>query len=1143
MATITTIKQHILQLDAGSFQILCDAYLSREGYSNIMPLGTQAGTQKTTKGTPDSYFCSDDGKYIFVEYTTQQNDLIKKIEDDLNKCLDSNYTGIDVDKITTIIYCHTSSNIAPKHDLRFKDICSKSGINLIIIGIDKLSEDLLHKYPSIVKDHLHLTIDTEQIQSYDDFIEQYDSNRLAASLNTNFMYREKELEEIAVAFNDVDIVVLTGAAGTGKTRLALYYSKKHAVENKENLYCIHANGLPFYEDLKSHMEKPGDYFILVDDANQLSSNIKYIVEYVNKKAHGYNVKTIITVRDYAVDKVKSEIGVVADYKIVNINVFKDDEIKSLIEKALDINNPHYLDRIVSIAEGNARIAMIAGKIARDANRLDPIDDVSELYEEYYGKALSESGLEITKDILVALGIVSFLNTIHLDRIDALLPLMESMGISKDNFIVAIYKLHDFEIVDIYHDAVVRFSEQCFENFILKYIFCDKKTIYLSSMIEICFNPYRSRMILSLNTLINIFQNQETRAFVESEIKTVWDKKKSDSPEFMEFVKVFYRVNPTDTLLIIKKIVDSTEPVSINVCDIDTKSGKNFESVNDDIIEILAGFADTQELEMALDLFFEYYLKRPDKYMQFYHATKIYFSVHQDSYRINYSTQIKFVQKITEYSDDWNNEYIKLLFLDIAKELLCVHFSTSEGNHRNDGITVYNFSVNLSDGVAEYRKFIWEQLLVLLHDENNKVSISKILKNYGDSLEEFSYDVVKFDSAYILDILRNICSPTVLDDCKTVEHLDRVFNTAGVDTSDFSKYLNSEKMSLLKMLEGPDYRSGLEYEEREDSKRKQICDYISSSADKLVAFKDIINICEEASQIEDYNIYFINESVDIAIDKISENEEDYLNIIDFAIENNYTSYIPPRSVIDKLFSILSAEEVYKLIIRIKNEAQNNLWLYTYFEIIPESLIDEKIFKNMHSFFLSDTDRNIERSTCRDIIFVDKYRKYDYNVFCNIAKIVFDKREYSPFITHIYLQLLFNKFANNPAEIVFRFSDKMDLLEQIYIWENMYDQHCDFDGEFLLEICKASTGFLKRYVDTLLLADENKAYKDNLKKCRVLYKSDNYIEFMDTVVDSVISTAQYLYLSTHSILPELVTPEKSECEKIGFLDKALYRFEFK
>ena len=57
MATITTIKQRIEQLDAGHFQILCDAYLSREGYPNLVALGTKAGTSKTTLGTPDTYFC------------------------------------------------------------------------------------------------------------------------------------------------------------------------------------------------------------------------------------------------------------------------------------------------------------------------------------------------------------------------------------------------------------------------------------------------------------------------------------------------------------------------------------------------------------------------------------------------------------------------------------------------------------------------------------------------------------------------------------------------------------------------------------------------------------------------------------------------------------------------------------------------------------------------------------------------------------------------------------------------------------------------------------------------------------------------------------------------------------------------------
>ena len=111
MATITTIKERIAAMDQASFQILCDSYLSKEGYPNIVALGTKAGTQKTTPGTPDTYFFVDE-KYIFVEYTTQQSALVAKIENDLNKCLDESATGISVADISEIIYCHTSSNIA-----------------------------------------------------------------------------------------------------------------------------------------------------------------------------------------------------------------------------------------------------------------------------------------------------------------------------------------------------------------------------------------------------------------------------------------------------------------------------------------------------------------------------------------------------------------------------------------------------------------------------------------------------------------------------------------------------------------------------------------------------------------------------------------------------------------------------------------------------------------------------------------------------------------------------------------------------------------------------------------------------------------------------------------------------------------------
>jgi len=51
MAGIESIKQKILRLDAGSFQNLCDAYLCKIGNPNIVSLGGEAGTRKTTRGT------------------------------------------------------------------------------------------------------------------------------------------------------------------------------------------------------------------------------------------------------------------------------------------------------------------------------------------------------------------------------------------------------------------------------------------------------------------------------------------------------------------------------------------------------------------------------------------------------------------------------------------------------------------------------------------------------------------------------------------------------------------------------------------------------------------------------------------------------------------------------------------------------------------------------------------------------------------------------------------------------------------------------------------------------------------------------------------------------------------------------------
>ena len=66
---------------------------------------------------------------------------------------------------------------------------------------------------------------------------------MAAPIDTKFLFRENEFQDIDDAYLKVDVVILSGSAGTGKTRLALHYVKNHLDTKNEKIYCIHSLSL------------------------------------------------------------------------------------------------------------------------------------------------------------------------------------------------------------------------------------------------------------------------------------------------------------------------------------------------------------------------------------------------------------------------------------------------------------------------------------------------------------------------------------------------------------------------------------------------------------------------------------------------------------------------------------------------------------------------------------------------------------------------------------------------------------------------------------------------------------------------------------------------------------------------------------
>ena len=88
MSKINSIQNAILQLEGGAFQSLVDEYLYKKyQFDNIQTLGVETGTNKPTKGVPDSFVLTKDKKYYLINYGSVKERTADKIKKDILSCL------------------------------------------------------------------------------------------------------------------------------------------------------------------------------------------------------------------------------------------------------------------------------------------------------------------------------------------------------------------------------------------------------------------------------------------------------------------------------------------------------------------------------------------------------------------------------------------------------------------------------------------------------------------------------------------------------------------------------------------------------------------------------------------------------------------------------------------------------------------------------------------------------------------------------------------------------------------------------------------------------------------------------------------------------------------------------------------------
>ena len=410
LSKLTSIESAIIQLGPGEYQKFCDTFLSKHGqYGAILGLGMKTGTQKTTKGNPDTYFVRGNGKYVFVAYTAQQDSIYSKIKADIDKCMNPEKTGVALSDIDEIVCCHTSSNLSAGDDQRLHQLCEEKGIKLSLFSVDEMAQQIYSNYPGLARDFLGITLDTNQIMSDVDFVKLYNSSETAAPLDTKFQGREKELEELVSSIKCNRAVIVHGSAGVGKSRIVLEAIRKIKVEEEYRLLCVKSNNLQLYDDLVMNVEQPGKYLFFVDDADGLSG-LSLIFDYILKENQGYDIRVVMTVRDYAKRVVIDTVRKYTEPYLFELSKFSDDEIKEFLDKNMGITNDQFVDPIIRIAEGNPRVAYMAGRVAITTQSISLIHDATQVYEQYYSKVINEK-LRNNSKLCMTAGILAMVKAV------------------------------------------------------------------------------------------------------------------------------------------------------------------------------------------------------------------------------------------------------------------------------------------------------------------------------------------------------------------------------------------------------------------------------------------------------------------------------------------------------------------------------------------------------------------------------------------------------------------------------------------------------------------------------------------------------------------------------------------------------------
>lgn len=763
MGYYNSVEDALLRVDAVTFEqivlrIIADKY---DNPKNLSHNGKSAGIHKSRKGTPDIFFQTPDNNYVFVEITTQQKQLKNKILEDIKKCKQQAVT--QKVKVKSIIYvCNSKFDIS--NLIEFNAECNKfceEQDSFQLLGIDYLTNELVIKYQNLASEFLNISQLNGSIKLLEEYLKD---NKYDVSQSHEFLARQNEVKAIKDSLDNV--ILLHGKAGCGKTRLAIETARILLAEKKIS---------------SSYIVRGSDTSLLFNDLNNITGNVVCILDDINRtpylkdcilyaQAHK-NIFFIATVRDYALDKVYSDLvrsELFKFVKFIEIKPLGREEQEIVINNVLHKSNNHAIKKIMRIASGNLRIAIMCAEVINKENAT--LNDIKDVLDRHFCR-INEDLMELDKnkkiddktqkEYKIALLIVALkYRIIDVDNGINYIGVVELFGLTKEVFKEAMLYWENKEIINISKEGkVFEIADQILSNYLFyKFIFEDAD-VSGQEFFEIAFPKFRAEIVNMLSALIPIYGYADTP--IEVLIKNLWETYKlKDNKATKQFVETFFALFPTEAIIYVKEKVDKEKNWDLSQVIFQSIS-TNYYKIGIDIILSLVEISNEKIDDTILKEIRESFI------------------INDNHWFLQLQPQI---YALTKLLDNCDSEPHKQLLLNIIEELLKFKFeyTTSEGMR---AISFCTLKIKPSDSVYSMRKLLWMGLFKLYQEDYERLKVLKILKSNANNpisikANNETAPIIQRDKQFIVDLIKTFTPITYQD-----KHFVKLFTECGCKNND------------------------------------------------------------------------------------------------------------------------------------------------------------------------------------------------------------------------------------------------------------------------------------------------------------------------------------------------------------------------